>query len=138
MANTIDDIIRGREIRRSALLETRRAIEPFCARLAARTRTDEQLADLEATAKTVNGDWHIAVSRASNNALLSGLMIALSRAISEATDRDLVDRGLLDQAVSAHDAITSAIRERDEESAVSAMEQHAHVYSDADERVERR
>jgi DNA-binding FadR family transcriptional regulator len=132
MANTVDDIIRGREINRDALLETRRAIEPFCARLAARTRTVEQLAELEATSATVNGDWHIAVARASNNALLSGLMLALSNAISEATDRQLVDRGKLDHAVEAHHAITAAIREHDEGRAVHEMQQHAHVYSDTD------
>ncbi|HKP08805.1 MAG TPA: FCD domain-containing protein [Microbacterium sp.] len=138
MANTVEDIIRGREIRRSALLETRRAIEPFCARLAVRTRTDEQLEELQAAIPTVNGEWHIAVARASNNALLSGLMLALSNAISEATDRELVDRGKLDQAVEAHELITAAIRDRDEEGAVEEMEKHAHVYSEADEIVGRR
>jgi DNA-binding FadR family transcriptional regulator len=136
MASTVEDIIRGREIRRDALLETRRAIEPFCARLAARSCTAEQLAELEEAIPSVNGDWHIAVSRASNNALLSGLMLALSNAISEATDRALVDRGRLDSAVQAHHAITAAIREHDEENAVREMEQHAHVYADTDLRTD--
>lgn len=136
MANTVDDIIRGREIKRDALLQTRRAIEPFCARLAARTRTEDQLAELESASATVNGDWHIAVARASNNALLSGLMLALSSAISDATDRELVDRGMLDEAVEAHHAITTAIRLHDESRAVHEMQQHAHVYRDTDLRPE--
>jgi len=135
MANTVEDIIRGREIRRSALLETRWAIEPYCARLAARTRTDEQLSELQSTASTVNGDWHVAVARASNNALLSGLMVALSQGISAATDRDLVDGVALGHAVEAHHAINQAILAHDEETAEREMSQHAHVYSDSDERI---
>src|ERR1700709_1885588 len=38
MASTVNLLIRGRQIRLAALLETREAIEPFCARLAALNR----------------------------------------------------------------------------------------------------
>lgn len=143
MANTVEDIIRGREIDLAALLETRRAIEPHCARLAARTRSDVQLSDLEAANELLtvgaatraqiilaNSEWHIAVARASNNALLAGLMSALARAIDEATDADLIDDAAVEETAAAHRAITRAIGERDEDAAVSAMEQdvvaHAH------------
>src|ERR1700712_601213 len=47
MASTVNLLIRGRQIRLAALLETREAIEPFCAQLAATNRTDEELAILE-------------------------------------------------------------------------------------------
>lgn len=135
MANTVEDIILGREITRAALLDTRRAIEPFCARLAARTRTDEQLDELDATVESINGDWHVAVSRASNNLLLAGLMVALTVGIHAATDEDLVDTDALGRAVDSHEAVTDAIRLRDEDAAERAMERHAHVFSKLDERV---
>lgn len=135
MANTVEDIILGREITRAALLDARRAIEPYCARLAARTRTDEQLEELTAVSESVNGDWHVAVARASNNLLLAGLMVALTEGIHAATDNDLVDSDALGRAIDSHEAINDAIRLRDEDSAESGMERHAHVFSKLDERV---
>ena len=47
MASTVNLLIRGRQIRLAALLETREAIEPFCAQLAATHRTQEELEVLE-------------------------------------------------------------------------------------------
>ena len=135
MASTVEDIILGREITRAELLDTRRAIEPFCARLAARTRTDAQLKDLDSLIKSINGDWHVAVARASNNLLLAGLMVALTVGIHAATDEDLVDTDALGRAVESHDRITDAIRRQDEEEAETGMERHAHVFSKLDERV---
>ena len=48
VASSVSLLIRGQQIRLADLLETREAIEPFCARLAARNRTDADLARLEA------------------------------------------------------------------------------------------
>lgn len=135
MANTVQDIILGREITRTALLEARRAIEPFCARLAARTRTDEQLDELEESLDTTDGDWHVAVARAGNNPLLSGLMVSLTQGIHAATEHDLMDADALGHAVESHRAVTDAIRARDEDTAEREMERHAHVFFKLDERV---
>jgi GntR family transcriptional regulator, transcriptional repressor for pyruvate dehydrogenase complex len=46
MANSVSMLIRGRRIKLVDLMETREALEPFCAQLAARNRTDEDLAEL--------------------------------------------------------------------------------------------
>jgi GntR family transcriptional repressor for pyruvate dehydrogenase complex len=80
MASTVNLLIRGRQIRLAALLETREAIEPFCARLASLNRTDDDLVVLDAANAAIsdvtgdyvafleaNVDWHVAVARASHN-----------------------------------------------------------------------
>src|ERR1700716_3221560 len=47
MANSVTMLIRGRHIKLVDLMETREALEPFCAELAARNRTDDGLPDLD-------------------------------------------------------------------------------------------
>src|SRR6202040_3735301 len=46
MANSVNMLIRGRGIKLVDLMETREALQPFCAELAAGNRTDEDLAEL--------------------------------------------------------------------------------------------
>jgi GntR family transcriptional repressor for pyruvate dehydrogenase complex len=144
MASTVNLLIRGRQIRLAALLETREAIEPFCAQLAAAHRTDDDLAALDAANIAIaddagdlsqflgaNVDWHVAVARASHNELLSGLMTALSRAIYAATeDEQFVDLAVRHTTVHAHETITVAIRDHDAEAAVRRMKRHVHSYAE--------
>src|ERR1700758_2460571 len=47
MANSVTMLIRGRRIKLVDLMETREALEPFCAQLAARNRTEDDLSKLE-------------------------------------------------------------------------------------------
>ena len=47
MASSVSMLIRGRRIKLVDLMETREALEPFCAELAARNRTDEDLTELD-------------------------------------------------------------------------------------------
>src|SRR6202171_3851272 len=47
MANSVTLMIRGQKIKLADLMETREALEPFCAELAARNRTDDELAVLD-------------------------------------------------------------------------------------------
>src|ERR1700753_3639809 len=47
MASSVSMLIRGRKIKLADLMETREALEPFCAELAARKRTDEDLEVLD-------------------------------------------------------------------------------------------
>lgn len=143
MASTVNLLIRGRGIRLAALLETREAIEPFCAQLAALNRTDEELAVLEkANRASANDsddprqfleryvDWHVAVARASHNELLSGVMSALSRAIYDATDdAKLTDVELRRSTIRAHESITTAIRDQDGAAALRRMTRHVHSYA---------
>ncbi|MGQ4600946.1 FCD domain-containing protein [Nocardia sp. R6R-6] len=145
MADSVALLIRGQRIRLAALLETREAIEPFCARLAALNRTDADLVALGAANDAIadagadldkflqaNVDWHIGVSQASHNELLTGLMIALSRAIYTATANEgFVDEEVRATTLRAHRSVTRAIRDRDPDAAVRRMTRHVHNYAKA-------
>lgn len=138
MASTVNLVIRGRDIRVTALLETREAIEPFCAGLAAAHRTAEELEVLEEANRAVsaepgdlagflqaNIDWHVAVARASHNELLAGLMTALARSIHASTENEMVlGSSARRLTIRQHESITAAIRDRDAEAAVRRMKRH--------------
>jgi DNA-binding FadR family transcriptional regulator len=157
MANSVSLLIRGRQIRLAALLETREAVEPASARLAAKYRTDDDLESLHAAnavlahlaADQANGsladflranvDWHVAVAMASHNELLTGFMIALSRAIYASTDNSgFVDAAVRATTVRAHMSVTKAIQDRDGDAAVRRMARHLHTYAEAVVKVEPR
>jgi GntR family transcriptional repressor for pyruvate dehydrogenase complex len=145
MANSVSMLIRGRHIKMIDLMETREALEPFCAALAARNRTSQDLAvldrandeiaepdaDLERFLRS-NLDWHVGVAVASHNELLIGFMIALSEAIYAGTeDEGFVDADVRAVTTNAHRMITSAIREHDTDTAARRMRKHVHGYADA-------
>lgn len=152
VATSASMLIRGQQFRLEALLETREAIEPFCARLAARNRTDADLDRLDdanaaladesgtlARFLQANVDWHVGVAAASHNELLAGLMTALSRAIYTSTENDrFVDGKVRRETVRAHRSITDAIRAQDPDAAVRRMERHVYAYAEAVLEVEER
>ena len=151
MADSVSLLIRARQIRIPALLETREAIEPFCARLAARNRTDEDLRRLEAANEAMaadatlaeflqaNVDWHVAVAAAGQNELLTGFMLALSQSIYASTDNQgFVDDDVRRTTLRAHRAVTKAIRAKDPETAERRMSRHVHTYAEAIMEVEDR
>ena len=138
LASTVTMLIRGRDIRMSTLLETREAIEPACAELAARHRTTQDLNALE-TANAIlsaenvgletflkaNIDWHLGVAAATHNELLTGVMLALSRAIYASTENEqAVDVPVRRETAKAHRAVTDAIRAQDEAAALRRMTRH--------------
>lgn len=154
MANSVALLIRGQQIRLAALHETREAIEPFCARLAAKYRTADDLRVLDAANEAIaatgddldaflraNVDWHVGVANASHNELLMGMMTALSRAIYTATENEgFITDTVRSTTLRAHRSITRAIREQDPEAALRRMTRHVHSYAEAalavDERVD--
>src|ERR1700736_3260317 len=82
MASSVSMLIRGRRIKLADLMETREALEPFCAELAARKRTEDELAAVDGANKNIpepntdlpaflqaNLDWHVGVAMASHNEL---------------------------------------------------------------------
>nr|WP_235949483.1 FadR/GntR family transcriptional regulator [Candidatus Frankia alpina] len=152
VASSVSLMIRGRQIRLAALLETREAIEPACARLAARYRTDADLARLAHADEAIaaeegsltdflraNVDWHVAVAVASHNELLTGFISALSEAIYTSTDnRGFVDAEVRRVTAQAHQSITEAIRGRDADAAFRRMTRHVHEYVQAVLEVEER
>jgi DNA-binding FadR family transcriptional regulator len=144
VASSLDLLIRGRQLRLASVHETREAIEPSCARLAAIHRTAVDLRTLEdandaiATSTDLDGflsanvDWHVAVATASHNEIITGIMLALSRAIYTATNNEgFVNDEVRSIAVRAHRSVTRAIKERDAEAAVRRMERHVHSYAAA-------
>jgi GntR family transcriptional repressor for pyruvate dehydrogenase complex len=151
VASSVGLVIRGQQIRMTALLETRESIEPQCARLAAKYRTDDDLAVLDAANVAIahqgsladflqaNVDWHVAVAVASHNELLTGFMRALSRAIYDSTDNQgFIDDEVRATTVKAHVSITRAIRDHDPEAALRRMNRHVHAYAEAVLEVEER
>jgi DNA-binding FadR family transcriptional regulator len=151
IASTVSLLIRGRQIRMAALLETREAIEPACAQLAAGHRSDEDIEALDRANDRIaadgsladflqaNVDWHVAVAVASHNELLTGFMLALSRAIYTSTDNQgFVDAEVRRTTVQAHRTITEAIKKRDGDAAVRRMRRHVHAYAEAVMAVEDR
>lgn len=145
MANSVSMLIRGRRIKLVDLMETREALEPFCAELAARNRTDADLAVLERANVAIeerhadleqflraNLDWHVGVALASRNDLLIGFMTALSQALYMGTENEsFVDNSIRELTAQAHRAITLAIRDGDAVAAARRMRRHVHSYADA-------
>jgi GntR family transcriptional repressor for pyruvate dehydrogenase complex len=145
MASTVSMLIRGQRIRLADLMETREALEPFCAELAARNRTDDDLAVLDKANEDIadpdadlpaflqaNLDWHVGVAMAGANQLLIGFMTALSQAIYAGTENAaFVDDDVRAVTRRAHKSITTAIRNRDSEAAGRRMRRHVHSYAQA-------
>jgi GntR family transcriptional regulator, transcriptional repressor for pyruvate dehydrogenase complex len=145
MARSVSLLIRGQRIKLVDLMETREALEPHCAELAARNRSHEDLAVLDRANDAIadpeadfeqflqaNLDWHVAVAVASHNELLIGFMSALSQAIYAGTaDEAFIDAEVRAVTSTAHRMITSAIRDRDPATAGRRMRKHVHAYADA-------
>jgi DNA-binding FadR family transcriptional regulator len=151
VADSVSLLIRGRHIRLAAIFEAREGIEPTCARLAAKYRTDADLARLAAANAAIslegpledflqaNVDWHLAVAEASHNELLAGIMLALSRVIYTATDNQaFVDAEVRRTTIRAHARVTEAIEAGDTEAALRRMTRHLHKYTEAITEVEDR
>jgi GntR family transcriptional repressor for pyruvate dehydrogenase complex len=145
MANSVTMLIRGQRIKLADLMETREALEPFCAELAARKHTEEDLAVLHRANEDIsdpdadlpaflqaNLDWHVGVAMASHNELLLGFMTALSHAIYAGTENAaFVDDNVRTVTARAHRSITAAIRNRDADTAGRRMRRHVHSYAKA-------
>ncbi|GAB25464.1 putative GntR family transcriptional regulator [Gordonia polyisoprenivorans NBRC 16320 = JCM 10675] len=152
VATSVNLLIRGQQLRLTDLLETREAIEPACAGLAAKYRNDEDIAALEAANAVIgdldnplekflqaNVDWHIGVAVASHNELLTGFMTALSNAIYSSTEnKAFVDDEVRKVTFKAHKTITDAIRAGDSAAATRRMTKHVHGYAEAVVQVEER
>ena len=152
VVHSVELLVRGRQVRLSALLETREAIEPTCAALAAARRTDADLALLDAANDELdaarhdlpaflaaNIRWHLAVADASHNELLSAFMHSISRTLYSSTENEeFVDDAVRDAAIRAHRSVTEAIRTGDADAATRRMQRHVHSYATAVLQVETR
>jgi DNA-binding FadR family transcriptional regulator len=152
MASSVSMLIRGRQIKLADLMETREALEPFCAELAAAKRTDADLETLDRANDAIedpdadlsrflqaNLDWHVGVAIASHNELLIGFMTALSQAIYAGTaNAAFIDNSVRTVTARAHKSVTNAIRDKDAEAAGRRMRRHVHTYADAALKVDQR
>ncbi|MCW2593905.1 MAG: transcriptional regulator [Mycobacterium sp.] len=152
MASSVGMMIRGRRIKLVDLMETREALEPYCAELAAAKRTAAELDVLNSANNAIadpkadlaqflqaNLDWHVGVAVASHNELLIGFMTALSQAIYAGTENAaFVDDKVRAVTVRAHKTITNAIRDKDVEAAGRRMRRHVHSYATAALEVDQR
>lgn len=144
VVQSVEVFIRGRRIRFWSLLETREALEPGCAALAATNRTDADLEVLTALDRKMNEpatprpeyfeanvSWHLAIARASHNELLTAYMAAISNVIEDALFAAQTDSEAVRPAVLlAHRKILEAIRDQDPEAARRRMSKHLHAYSE--------
>lgn len=144
LASHINLFAKGRSVPLGALVEARQALEPMVAYLAARNRSDEDLASLVAISARLdaaahsdvpkfleeNANWHSALAVASHNDLLraftasiSGLMLEASRIENFASEdvRTLVTL--------AHHRILQAIEAGDADAARRRAERDVQAYA---------
>jgi DNA-binding FadR family transcriptional regulator len=144
LAGHISAYARGRSVPLRALVEARQALEPTVAALAAKNRTDEDLATLRAISARLdeaakddvarfleeNASWHTALAAATHNDLLraftssiGGLMFEASKIENFASDdvRRLVTH--------AHRRILEAIEAKDADTARARAERDVQAYA---------
>ncbi len=135
--------IRGARVHMHALLQAREAIEPAAAALAAENRTDKDIERLRSSNDRLrslaadagafldeNLHWHLAVVEASHNELFQAFMVALSRAIHDATDIEPFDKPDIREAtIAAHERVVESIVRGDAEAARKAMARHVEAAS---------
>ncbi|TQL56101.1 DNA-binding FadR family transcriptional regulator [Subtercola boreus] len=131
--------IQGEQTSETRLRETRQGVEPACAGLAAKYRTDEDLVRIDAATAAVDVaaasgsaeafvlaklEWHLAVSVASHNSLLIGFFKALATSIHEMADAGTLTDDLIAQTAAHHGPVVEAIRAQDVAAAESFMRSH--------------
>jgi DNA-binding FadR family transcriptional regulator len=138
LARYIGMFVQGRGISLISLLQTREAIEPSAAYLAAQNRTEEDLAELMRLTETVedayadlprylteNVKWHRAIAAASHNELLRAVMVAISSLVYKASAIDnLATEDVRRVVLKVHRRILDAIAARDADAARRRMARH--------------
>lgn len=125
------------------VMEAREALECKVAELAARRRSDDDLAALDRAlahmeAEILSGgigaegdrEFHMAVATAARNTVLVNLMKAVADDVSETRIASLSEPDRPRQSLAAHRRIAEAIRERNPSAARRAMLHHLRVVAD--------
>ena len=138
LAKYIHLFVHGRGISLVSLLQTREAIEPSLAALAAENRTEDDLKDLVDVTERVeaayddtpaylreNVNWHCAIAAASHNELLRAFMVAISSMVYKATAiQNFATEDVRKVVIEAHRRILDAIAAKDAEAARRRMGRH--------------
>jgi GntR family transcriptional repressor for pyruvate dehydrogenase complex len=124
------------ERRITDLIETRQHLEVLLAELAARRRTDEQLAAIQTamdamdeartTEEFVEADvkFHLAVAAASNNGVLANIHASIASLLRVWIHRNIAASASFDRSRREHAPILAAIRSQDAEEAAKAARHH--------------
>ena len=138
LAKYINLFVHGRGISLKSVLQTREAIEPSLARLAALNRTAAERDDLVRATERVeqayadtplylaeNVKWHCAIAAASHNELLRAFMVAISSMIYKASAiENFATEDIRRVVIKAHRRILDAIVAGDGAAAERRMARH--------------
>jgi GntR family transcriptional repressor for pyruvate dehydrogenase complex len=138
LAKYINLFVHGRGISLISLLQTREAVEPSLAHLAALNRTPEELQSLVALTERVeqayedvplylaeNVQWHCAIAIASHNELLRAFMVAISTMVYKASAiENFATDDVRKVVLKAHRRILEAIVAQDADAARRRMARH--------------
>lgn len=138
LAKYVGLFVQGRGIALLSLLQTRDAVEPTLAALAAVNRTAEDLQALVDVTRAMenafddvplflseNVKWHCAIAAASHNELLRAFMVAISNLIYQATAiENFATDDVRKIVIEAHRRIQDAIVAQDADAARRRMARH--------------
>lgn len=138
LKRSISSFVHGRGITLLSLLQTREAIEPSLAALAANNRTEDELRGLvEVTERVENAflsppeflrenvEWHMAIAAASHNELLRAFLHSISNMVYKASAiENFATEEVRNHVVYAHRRILQAIVAQDAELAGRRMALH--------------
>ena len=144
LAKYIHLFVHGRGITLSSLLQTREAVEPSLAALAAQNRTEEDLQQLIAVTERVeaayadlplylaeNVNWHCSIAAASHNELLRAVMVAISSMVYKASAiENFATEEVRRVVIKAHRRILDAIVAKDADAARRRMARHLAALSE--------
>lgn len=138
LARYVSTFVHGRGISFATLLQTREAIEPSLAFLAAVNRTDAELLRLVTVTERVEGAiddtetflaenvlWHCALAEASHNELLTAFMVSISNMVYQVSAvENFATEEVCSLVLKAHRRILNAIVAGDGEAARRRMARH--------------
>lgn len=141
LRRSLDLFIRGQQVPASVLAETIQVFGPALAELAARHRTDEDIAILEDhldrldrvsdSPRFVRGNiqWHLAVARASHNPVLASIYQVIGPDLLTPRHEGFANKTIRTNTINAERRVLDAIIEQDCELARSRMEKHISAYN---------
>lgn len=125
------------------LLDVRRMFEPAVARVAATRVTDEDLADLQRildaqrrklktgrSAIVEDTAFHQVLARATRNRVVVTIMATLNDLLVESRKLALKQKGRPGRSMLGHEAVVTALRQRDADGAARAMREHIDQIAD--------
>lgn len=138
IGRSLSHYVHGRGISLLALMQTREAVEPALAALAAENRTEQELQEIvEATQRVEaafddlplflreNVNWHLAIAAASHNDLMRAILTSIASMVYKATAMEnFATEEVRKQVVQAHRRILEGIEKKNAETARRRMARH--------------